>query len=459
MEQISLNWEPERRTYTVGELTQAVRNLLDRELGDVWVLGEISGTKSAPSGHCYFTLKDQDAQLQCVCFRSSLRLLRFKPQDGVQALARGRLDVFPPRGSYQLLVEALEPQGYGALQHAFEQLKKRLALEGLFDAARKKALPPFPRRIGIVTSPAGAAIRDLVEILSRRAPGVHVRLYPAQVQGAGSVEGVVAGIDYFGRSGWADVVIVGRGGGSIEDLWTFNEEPVARAIAACSVPVVSAVGHETDFTIADFVADLRAPTPSAAAELVVPERRKVLEQVDGCRRKLEQAVRYCLVHARTRLHDQGVDRAIGLLRRNIMRSGQRVDELDFRLRELARGRLNDARRSLEGATARLLRQDLRLRFSQTRRRLERTEAAAAQRIRIRLGLARRALDQAAAQLRQLSPLRVLERGYAIVQDAEGRVVRRAEEAPVKANVRIRLFQGRLRARITESHQAATEPSS
>lgn len=459
MEQISLNWEPERRTYTVGELTMAIRNLLDREFGDVWVVGEISGTKAAPSGHCYFTLKDHEAQLQCVCFRSTARLLRFKPQDGVQVLARGRLDVFPPRGSYQLLVEALEPQGYGALQFAFEQLKKRLASEGLFDASRKRRLPAFPRRIGIVTSPTGAAIRDMVEILSRRSPGIHVRLYPALVQGAGSAEAVAAGIEHFGKSTWAEVVIVGRGGGSIEDLWTFNEELVARAIAACPIPVISAVGHETDFTIADFVADLRAPTPSAAAEMVVPERRKVLEQVEGCRGKLEQAVRYRLVHARAELQDLGVDRAVGLLRRNIMRAGQRVDELDFRLRELARRRLSDGRRSLEASNGRLLRQDLRLRLSEIRRRLERVEASLAHGIRNRLGGARARLEPLAAHLHQLSPVRILERGYAIVQGADGGVIKSAEEAPVSSTVQVRLWKGRLRARVTESHQAATEPSS
>jgi len=227
--------------------------------------GEISGSKTASSGHCYFTLKDQDAQLRCVCFRQSLRYLKVKPQDGMAVLARGHIDVYEARGEYQLLVEAIEPQGHGALQFAFEQLKKKLAGEGLFDAARKRPIPRLPQRIGIVTSPSGAVVRDITEILSRRFPGLHLRIYPASVQGEGSVEAVCRGIDYFSNSGWAQVVIVARGGGSLEDLWTFNEESVARAIAASSVPVISAVGHETDFTIADFVADLRAATPSAAA--------------------------------------------------------------------------------------------------------------------------------------------------------------------------------------------------
>src|SRR6266576_4398220 len=279
MEQFVLQFGPERRSLTVSELNAAIRGLLDREFSDIWVSGEISGTKLATSGHYYFTLKDAEAQLRCVCFKSTARFWKFKPQDGIAVLARGRIDVYEARGEYQLLVEHLEPQGLGALQLAFERLKKKLAAEGLFAAERKRPLPRFPRRIGIVTSPRGAAVADMVQILARRFPGLHIRLYPALVQGEGSVEEVVRGIEYFSRTKWPDVVIVGRGGGSLEDLWTFNEEAVARAIAACSVPVISAVGHETDVTIADFVADLRAPTPSAAAELVVPTRAALLEQV------------------------------------------------------------------------------------------------------------------------------------------------------------------------------------
>src|ERR1700723_3428497 len=268
MEQLALAWSPDRKTFTVAELNARIRGLLGDEFDDVWVAGEISGTKNATSGHCYFTLKDHDAQLRCVCFRQSLRYLKVKPQDGMAVLARGHIDVYEARGEYQLLVEAIEPQGHGALQFAFEQLKKKLAAEGLFDPGRKRPIPRLPQRIGIVTSPTGAVVRDITEILSRRFPGLHLRIYPALVQGEGSVEAVCRGIEYFSNSGWPQVVIVARGGGSLEDLWTFNEEAVARAIAASTVPIISAVGHETDFTIADFVADLRAATPSAAAELV-----------------------------------------------------------------------------------------------------------------------------------------------------------------------------------------------
>src|SRR5437899_5978355 len=256
MEQFALQFLPERRVFTVSELNSAIRGILDREFQDVWIVGEISGTKLAASGHYYFTLKERDAQLRCACFRSTARFLKFKPQDGVAVLARGRIDVYEARGEYQLLVETLELQGHGALQFAFEQLKKKLAAEGLFDQARKRPLPRFPARIGIVTSQRGAVISDMIHVLSRRFPGLHIRVFPAQVQGPGSIEEVCRGIQYFSRGGWAEVVIVARGGGSIEDLWTFNEEMVARAIAASAAPVISAIGHETDFTIADFVADL-----------------------------------------------------------------------------------------------------------------------------------------------------------------------------------------------------------
>ncbi len=279
MEQLALTWGPTRTTYTVAQLSARIRDLLGSEFDDIWVAGEISGVRTVSSGHCYFTLKDQNAQIRCACFRASLRYLKFKPQDGVAVLARGHIDLYEARGEYQLLVEALEPQGHGALQFAFDQLKRKLAEEGLFEAARKRPITRLPRRIGIVTSPTGAVIRDITQILSRRFPGLHIRLYPALVQGEGSIDAVCRALEYFSNSNWPDVVILARGGGSLEDLWTFNEEAVARAIVACSVPVISAIGHETDFTIADFVADLRAPTPSAAAELVICTREQLLEQI------------------------------------------------------------------------------------------------------------------------------------------------------------------------------------
>lgn len=450
MEQLALSWEAERRIFAVAELNAAIRALLERQFADIWVAGEISGVKLAASGHYYFTLKDTGAQIRCVCFRNAARLLKFKPRDGVSVLARGRVDVYEPRGEYQLLVESLEPQGHGALQFAFEQLKRKLAAEGLFDSARKRPLPKLPRRIGIVTSPSGAAIHDMIQVLTRRFPAIHIRLYPAQVQGEGSIDAVVEGIEYFGNSGWADVLIVGRGGGSLEDLWTFNEEQVARAIAACPVPVVSAVGHETDFSISDFVADLRAPTPSAAAELVVCTRDQLLEQLTGGANKLKQEIRYRLSRARRELQQQGIERTEAILRRKIGRSEQGVDEMVYRLRDSLRARLDSGRRASGVLESRLRRMDPRLRFATARRRLEQLEASGFQAIGRRLAGWRWRLEPLRAKLTQLSPLSVLERGYSIVEDAGGKLLRDAAEAPADSEIRVRLARGRLRARVTTS---------
>ena len=450
IEQISLDFRPERMVLTVGELNLAIRTLLDSHFQDLWVAGEISGVKLSSSGHYYFTLKDPQSQLRCVCFRNAARYLRFKPQDGIAVLARGRIDVYEPRGEYQLLVEALEPQGFGALQLAFEQLKKKLAEEGLFDPARKRPLPRLPQRIGIVTSPTGAVIRDMLQILGRRFPGLQIRLYPAQVQGEGAIEEVTAGIDWFSQSGWPDVVIVGRGGGSLEDLWTFNEEAVARAIARSAVPVVSAVGHETDVTISDFVADLRAPTPSAAAELVIGTRREFLDRIEAARVCLARGIRFRLTDAAGRLHRQGIERASALLQRSLGRRLQHVDDLEYRLRGTLREALaRNGRRALD-LDARLRRMDLRLRFAAGWRRLEAAERDAAERVRMRMVLVRGRLDSLSAQLAHLSPLRILERGYAIVQDESGRVIKDASAAPVKSSLDVRLARGRLRAKVTRS---------
>lgn len=450
MEQTSFDFGPERRIFTVSELNAAVRATLESAFPDVWVAGEISGTKLAASGHYYFTLKDDSAQLRCVCFRNAARLLRFKPQDGIAVLARGRIDVYEPRGEYQLLVEALEPQGLGALQLAFEQLKKRLAEEGLFDASRKRPLPRFPTRIGIVTSPSGAVIRDMIHILSRRLPGLHVRLYPAQVQGAGSVEEVTAGLEWFSRSGWPDVVIVARGGGSLEDLWTFNEEAVARAIAASPVPVISAIGHETDFTISDFAADLRAPTPSAAAELVVRTRHDWLAALDAAVSDLERSIRYRLSEAIRRLHEQAVDRAGASVSRAIGRRMQRVDELDYRAQGAWRERFRRASESLAGVEERLRRTDLRLRLAEFERRLAVEAGRVPEVMKSRLLAAGSKVESLSAQLAHLSPLAVLERGYAIVQRADGTVVKAAEDAPARSKLNVRLARGRLKVSVTES---------
>src|SRR5579859_6488428 len=426
MEQIALNWAPEPHYFSVSELTGAMRGLLAENFTDIWVAGEISGVKLPASGHYYFTLKDQAAQIRCVCYKMTARYLKFKPQDGIAVLARGRVDLYDARGEVQLVVEAIEPQGHGALHLAFEQLKKKLEAEGLFDRARKRPLPALPERIGIVTSPTGAVIRDMLHILERRCPGRHIRLYPAQVQGEGAAEQVAAGIEYFSVSGWAEVVIVARGGGSLEDLWTFNEERVARAIAACSVPLISAVGHETDFTIADFVADMRAPTPSAAAEIVIATRESLIDRLNAGDHKLLQSVRLKIALLARALHHVAIDRA--RLHRAIGRQMQRVDELDYRLRDHWRGSLAVRRRAIESASARLSQMDVRLQFGAARRRLEASEAILTQSMRLRLSRVGGRLGPLEAHLKQLSPLTILDRGYAIVE-RDGQIVKSPEDAP------------------------------
>ena len=452
MEQLALAWEPQRRTYTISELNALIRGLLESEFSDIWVAGEVSGCRIAASGHCYFTLKDREAQLKCVCFRASLRYLKFKPQDGMAVLARGRIDVFEARGEYQLLVELIEPQGHGALQFAFEQLKRKLAAEGLFDAARKRPLPKLPRRIGLITSPTGAVISDMLQILERRFPGLHLRLYPALVQGEGSIESVCRALEYFGRGEWAQVVILARGGGSLQDLWTFNEESVARAIVASAMPVISAIGHETDFTIADFVADLRAPTPSAAAELVICTRQELLDQLSAAGQKALQTARYRIAMSGRRLHQQGLDRMTTSLHRSIGRRQQRVDELEYRLRDLMRGSLASSRRLSDTLLVRLRRQDLRLRFAETRRRIEAARTAIANRMRLRLTRSRGALEPLLAHLTQLSPLKILDRGYAIVTNEQGVIVTSSEQAPPPSKVVVKLARGRLTAEVMESEE-------
>ena len=451
MEQFELGFDPipPRRVFSVTELNGAIRAILDGEFSDISVTGEISGLKLAASGHYYFTLKDRESQVKAVAFRSAHRFWKFKPRDGLAVLARGRIDVYEPRGEYQLQVELLEPQGLGALQLAFEQLKRKLAGEGLFAAERKRPLPRFPRRIGIVTSPRGAAIADMVQVLARRFPGLHIRLFPALVQGEGSVEEVVRGIEYFSGTGWPDVVIVGRGGGSLEDLWTFNEEAVARAIAACSVPVISAVGHETDVTIADFVADLRAPTPSAAAEMVVCTREELFDRIAAAQAKAAQAVRYRLAMLERRLRQQGIDRALGTLHRRIGRGLQQTDEYEYRMRGSLRAAIDSRERTRRTLEARVRQFDVRPRLAAGRRRMEAAHHAAREVMRARLAPCRGRLDRLAAQLSQLSPLRVLERGYAIVSNQAG-VVTDAVTAPPASRIHVRLHRGALDAVVATS---------
>ena len=453
-QQLALDWSRKRQTFSPSELNGAIKEVLDGEFGLLWVAAEISGVKRAASGHVYFNLKDASSQIKAVLFRNSARLSKVQPQDGLAVMARGRIDVYEARGDYQLIVDLLEPQGLGALQLAFEQLKERLAYEGLFDSARKRKLPRFPRRIGIVTSPSGAVIRDMIHVIERRHPGLHLRLYPALVQGEGSVDAVIRGLDYFSNHPWADVVILARGGGSLEDLWTFNEEAVARAIAASTVPVVSAIGHETDYTIADFVADLRAPTPSAAAEVIIETRDSLLQAVDGLERALTKLTRYQLSLRQRRLQDLGTDRPAYLLQRRVRQYQQQVDDIDHLLRYALRDHLLNRQRRLSRVTQRLHQQDLRLRVAEARTRDENLRLTLNSAIAAAMVRARRRLEILRPQLDQLSPLRILERGYAVVQTTDGQVVRTAADSPAGTSLRIRLAQGILAA---ESRGPVKEP--
>ncbi|MGA9179825.1 MAG: exodeoxyribonuclease VII large subunit, partial [Candidatus Acidiferrales bacterium] len=371
MSQASLfNLMPERRTWKVSELTAHIRELLESALPDVWVEGEVSNCHAAQSGHCYFTLKDAKAQIRCVCFRDQMRGLKFKPEDGLHITVRGALSVYDARGEYQIYVTNIEPVGLGALQLAFEQLKKKLQGEGLFDQARKKPLPVLPRCIGVVTSPTGAAIRDILRVLKRRFPNAQVSVYPAKVQGTGAAAEIVQGLQYFNRAKTVDVLILARGGGSLEDLWAFNEEILARAIFASEIPVITGVGHETDFTIADFVADLRAPTPSAAAEIVVKSREEFERHIAEHQRHLIQQMRYRFSQWRHRVRDLQTHRGFRQLDLMLRSRRQQLDEMSNSLAIGLRLRLAMARQRITEANAHVASFDLRGRAAILRRRID-----------------------------------------------------------------------------------------
>src|SRR6516165_5475530 len=330
------NTEFQRKIYSVSELSFEIREMLERRFIDIWVEGELSNCKTSTAGHLYFTLKDDRAQLSAVCFRNAARLLRFRPENGKLFRARGRISTYEARGEYQLIVEVLEPAGLGALQLAFEQLKEKLEKEGLFKQERKRPIPAFPRRIGIVTSPKSAALRDILTVLKRRHNAVNVLIFPAEVQGEGASLQVMEGIDYLSRSTDVDVIIVARGGGSMEDLWPFNEERVARAIVRAQKPVISAVGHEVDFTICDFVSDLRAPTPSAAAEIVIKSKIEIADRVRQLESRLDSLMKYRLSSLRHFLSSKVGSRGFVVAENRIRRLGQRVDDLTFRLEQTGR---------------------------------------------------------------------------------------------------------------------------
>ncbi len=459
------------RVRSVSELTDEIKGLLEGRYATVWVAGEISNFRRQSSGHCYFSLKDDSAQLSAVLFRGQARYLRFDPKDGLEVLAKGRISVYAPRGQYQLIVDHLEPRGVGALQAAFEQLKATLEKEGLFAPARKVPVPFLPRKVGVVTSPTGAAVRDFLRVAHRRHPGMPILVAPARVQGAGAAEEVARQVRRLDERGDCDVIVVTRGGGSIEDLWAFNEEVVARAIAACRTPVVSAVGHEIDFTIADFVADKRSATPSAAAEEVVPDLRTLQRELRGLggrvrllaerdlearRGRLERLFaragdpRHALASRRLALEALR-ERGEGAMAARLRDQGRRLAGDSDRLRRAhPRARLQQDQKALHATTRRLLAASPARRIDAARADLEARFRAAATVTERRLAEARRRQAALAATLDALSPLKVLERGYGLVRTEDGKVVRRAADLKPDNPIRVDLARGRVRARVTDT---------
>jgi exodeoxyribonuclease VII large subunit len=457
---MSLFDETERRPLTVSELTAQVRGALENRFASVWVEGEISNFRAAASGHWYFTVKDESAQLRAACFRGVNSRIRFRPSDGLLVRARGRLTVYERRGEYELMVEGLDPVGAGALRVAFEQLRDRLAAEGLFDESLKRELPLLPRRIGIVTSPTGAAIRDIIRTIERRTRTVNILLAPTRVQGEGAGAEIARAIHALnehhlraleeGRAeDLLDALIVGRGGGSTEDLWAFNEEEVARAIRASSIPVISAVGHETDFTIADFAADVRAATPTAAAEIVAEREDEIASYVESLTHGMVNAVRYRVIGERARVQEAAMSHGFDDVRVQLRATREELSDASRRLEKRMSELTNVSRRRFDAAACRLSPARMSARASASRVRLAVLRSGAEAALHARLEGAWSSAAVAAASLDALSPLAVLGRGYALAEDAGGTILRASSRVRVGEEVRVRLSEGALRCRVEE----------
>ncbi len=454
----SLSREMARSPWKVGELVAEIRNHVEKEYRDVRVEGEISNLRQAASGHIYFTLKDDQSQLPVVLFRGKARLLKFTPKDGLAVQVRGAVSVYEDRGQLQLVAESMEPRGKGSLQVAFEQLYAKLKDEGLFDAEGKRPLPAYPRTIGVITSAQGAVIHDILNVLARRHARVRVLLYPVAVQGESSAIEVVEALAWFQQNPCADVIVVARGGGSLEDLAAFNSEGVARAISASTIPVVSAVGHETDFTIADFVADLRAPTPSAAAELVTDAQYRVEEHLEALAARLERAARYQRMQARERLARLDAAAVFARMQHGLGRRQQRVDELRFRLESSWKKVCVAATQRFDQVRARLMQQDIRRQSALHRERLRALETALRQAWSVPMERRRTRWDRAGDRLLALSPLAVLDRGYALVYDSSGTLVKTAESLHPEDRLRMRFAHGQATASVLESQSEPDAPS-
>jgi exodeoxyribonuclease VII large subunit len=447
----------DRRVLTVSALSAQLAQAMDERFPAVWVEGEISNFKVYASGHAYFTLKDETAQLRCVLFRTRARRVRFEPKDGLHVMAFGAIEIYPQRGEYSLVVELLEPRGLGALQLAFEQLKQRLQAEGLFDAARKRPLPRFPRKIGIVTSPSGAALRDMLRVIGRRFGDIHIVVSPARVQGEGAAAEIAQGVRELNALGGVDVIIVGRGGGSLEDLWAFNDEMLARTIAVSKVPVISAVGHEVDFTIADFVADVRAATPSNAAELVVKEKRAVVDSLADLTLRLRRATVRLVGGQRERLARSQARRVLTDPARPLRELDRRLDDARARLRQAALTVLGRRHHRLELAARSLNALSPVARTLNGRRALTELHGRLARGVHRALDRSRHRFVAGAGRLDSLSPLAVLGRGYSLTVTPGQRIVRSWREVSAGDAVRVLLHEGSLDCRVDATREHDDRP--
>ena len=437
-----------RDVYTVARLNREVRGLLEAGLPSIWIEGELSNFSRPASGHWYFTLKDEAAQVRCVMFRQRNQAIRVAPQDGMQALLRARVGLYEPRGDFQLIVDHLEEAGEGALRRRFETLKLALAAEGLFDAARKRRPPRLPRRIGVVTSPSGAALRDVLQVLRRRFPAIPVLIYPVPVQGATAAREIAETLALADRRAEVDVLLLVRGGGSLEDLWAFNDESLARAIGRLTLPLISGIGHEVDFTIADFVADVRAPTPSAAAELAVPDGTALLAELAATTRRLGLAAGRAQLQRRERLMRTWRRLRIQHPSQAVAQNAQRIDELQGRLNAAMRRGLGMRVQRLATARAELSATSPAARVASLLQRARYAGLRLAPAMRHRLSLQEGRLETAARALNAISPLATLARGYAIVTlAADGAIVHDPAQAPPGTEIDARLSRGRLRARV------------
>ncbi len=435
----------ERHVYHVSELNRDVRTLLERGFPLLWVEGEISNFSRPSSGHWYFSLKDSKAQVGCAMFKNRNRFTGFTPENGMQVLIRARVTLYEPQGRFQLIAEDMEEAGAGALQRAFDQLKTKLQQEGLFAAERKQAPPALPRRVGVITSPTGAAIRDVLSVLKRRFPALPVLIYPVAVQGEGAAQQIASAIHRAGSDGRCDVLLLVRGGGSLEDLWSFNEEIVARAIADCPVPLVAGVGHEVDFTIADFVADRRAPTPSAAAELISPDAGAWRGELDKLQWRMGQALRHRLTRETERLRH--LSARLQHPSRRLEQQSQKLDDLERRLHQSLTQTISRRRQRLENLDTRLWARQPGQRLDQAHSRLDSLGQRLQQNMLQRLRQNRQQLAGLGRALEAVSPLATLERGYAICTDEAGRVVKEANKLTVGARVTTRLHRGALHCKV------------